>query len=159
MPPVEQPDGPAAAKVQHAWESLGHPLVLTNRDRARALSAKRVAAIEELGAAPADHNWHHNRAEDLVLLMLTSGSTGAPKAVRLCHNNLLTHTAAARQHHNLTLAILSLSVTTATRSKPMRSSPGLRRVDSTCAECRTTRSALPSTRRPRLPSCPPSPRS
>ena len=104
VPPAEQPDGPAAAKVQHAWESLGHPLVLTNRDRARALSAKRVAAIEELGAAPADHNWHPSRAEDLVLLMLTSGSTGAPKAVRLCHNNLLTHAAAACQHHNLTPA-------------------------------------------------------
>jgi non-ribosomal peptide synthetase component F/thioesterase domain-containing protein/aryl carrier-like protein len=104
VPPVEQPDGPAAARVQHAWEWLGHPLVLTNRDRAGAPSAKRVAVIEELSAGPADRDWHATRAEDLVLLMLTSGSTGAPKAVRLCHDNLLTYALAARQHHDLTPA-------------------------------------------------------
>lgn len=104
VPPGEQPDGPAAAKVAHAWESLGHPLVLTNRDRGRGLSAVRAAVIEELSAGPAEENWHVSRAEDLVLLMLTSGSTGAPKAVRLCHDNLLTYALAARQHHDLTPA-------------------------------------------------------
>jgi acyl-CoA synthetase (AMP-forming)/AMP-acid ligase II/thioesterase domain-containing protein/NADP-dependent 3-hydroxy acid dehydrogenase YdfG len=104
VPPVDSPGAPAAAKVEHAWESLGRPLVLTDRDRGRHLSAKRVAVIEELGAGPADRDWHLTRAEDLVLLMLTSGSTGTPKAVRLSHDNLLTHAAAARQHHELTPA-------------------------------------------------------
>ncbi|MBV9141208.1 MAG: SDR family oxidoreductase [Pseudonocardiales bacterium] len=104
VPPVEQPGAAAAAKVEHAWESLGRPLVLTNRDRRRERSAKRVAVIEEVGAGPAEENWHASRPEDLVLLMLTSGSTGTPKAVRLCHDNLLTHAAAARQHHDLTPA-------------------------------------------------------
>jgi acyl-CoA synthetase (AMP-forming)/AMP-acid ligase II/thioesterase domain-containing protein len=103
VPPVEQP-GAAAAKLERAWESLGRPLVLTNRDRARERSAKRVAVIEEVGAGPPDRDWHLSRPEDLVLLVLTSGSTGTPKAVRLCHDNLLTHAAAARQHHDLTPA-------------------------------------------------------
>ncbi|MBV9010723.1 MAG: AMP-binding protein [Pseudonocardiales bacterium] len=109
VPPVEQPDGPAAAKVQHAWESFGRPLVLTDQDRAQSLSATRVAAIEELSAGPADHNWHPTCAEDLVLLMITSGSTGIPKAVRLCHDNLLTYALAARQHHDLTPADVSFN--------------------------------------------------
>jgi acyl-CoA synthetase (AMP-forming)/AMP-acid ligase II/thioesterase domain-containing protein/NADP-dependent 3-hydroxy acid dehydrogenase YdfG len=104
VPPVDQPGGPAAAKVEYAWESLGRPLVLTSRDSGRESSAKRIAAIEELGAGPTDRDWHITRAEDLVLLILTSGSTGTPKAVRLCHDNLLTHAAAARQHHDLTPA-------------------------------------------------------
>jgi acyl-CoA synthetase (AMP-forming)/AMP-acid ligase II/aryl carrier-like protein len=111
-------DGHVSAKVAHAWESLGHPLILTDRAHAaplrsrgegRELPAARIALIEELSAGPAEENWHVSRAEDLVLLMLTSGSTGRPKAVRLCHDNLLTHAAAARQHHDLTPADVSFN--------------------------------------------------
>ncbi|HET9256262.1 MAG TPA: SDR family NAD(P)-dependent oxidoreductase [Pseudonocardiaceae bacterium] len=102
VPPVEQPGGPAAAKVEHVWESLGRPLVLTGRDRGGERSAKRIAVIEELGAGPADRNWHVTHPEDLALLLATSGSTGTPKAVRLSHDNLLTHALAAWQHHQLT---------------------------------------------------------
>lgn len=111
-------DGPTSAKVAHVWESLGHPLTLTDRAHAtplhtlakdRDLPDSRIAVIDELGGGRADYDWHATRAEDLVLLMFTSGSTGTPKAVPLRHDNLLTHTAAARQHHDLTQAEVSFN--------------------------------------------------
>jgi acyl-CoA synthetase (AMP-forming)/AMP-acid ligase II/acyl carrier protein len=111
-------DGSSSAKIQHVGESLGHPLMLTDRTHAAALRAlgqgrnvpaSQVAVIDELAAGPADHDWHATRAEDLILLMFTSGSTGIPKAVQLRHNNLLAHAAAARQHHDLTPVDISFN--------------------------------------------------
>lgn len=106
-------DGSTAAKLEHVWESLGAPLTLTDRahaarlhslSKSRDVTASQIVVIDELGGGPSDHNWHATRAEDLVLLMFTSGSTGTPKAVQLRHDNLLTHAAAAQQHHDLTQA-------------------------------------------------------
>jgi len=111
-------DASSAAKVGHAWESLGHPVTLTDRAHAAPLHAlaegrevldSRIAVIEELAGGRAEHDWHPTRAEDLVLLMFTSGSTGRPKAVQLRHDNLLTHAAAAQQHHDLTSAEVSFN--------------------------------------------------
>ncbi|MBV9729513.1 MAG: AMP-binding protein [Pseudonocardiales bacterium] len=111
-------DAPSAATVKHAWESLGHPVTLTDQAHTAPLHAlsegrevldSRIVVIDELRAGPAEHDWHATRAEDLVLLMFTSGSTGTPKAVQLRHDNLLTHAAAAQQHHDLTAAEVSFN--------------------------------------------------
>ncbi|MFD7663696.1 SDR family oxidoreductase [Streptomyces sp. NPDC059788] len=111
--PDDQPDGAAAAKLEHARRMLDAPWVLTDRTHAGTLrrllvqggeSDPCIAVLDDLCTGPADDDWHPGKEDDLVLLMLTSGSTGTPKAVRLRHDNLLAHAAAARQRHDLTPA-------------------------------------------------------
>lgn len=95
----------ALETLVRAWELLGRPHVVTSAARASSVSAHaaragllgvRVHAIDGLRVNVRGRR-HRSYDEDLALLMLTSGSTGAPKAVRLTHRNLLSRTAASRQ--------------------------------------------------------------
>ncbi|GHE39623.1 peptide synthase [Streptomyces longispororuber] len=80
------------AQLAHLRSLLGDPLVILPKAAAGDLPdvGLRAVTVEELSQAASDDGLHHAAAPgDLALLMLTSGSTGASKAVRLTHGNLL----------------------------------------------------------------------
>ncbi len=91
----------AVNKLHNAWKMLEHPLVLAGSALApgvRSLSTLfdmegfHVLVIDELRANEPDHDWHPAQPDDLAILLLTSGSTGLPKAVMQKHRSILSRT-------------------------------------------------------------------
>ncbi|NEC37344.1 non-ribosomal peptide synthetase [Streptomyces rubrogriseus] len=79
-------------QLKHLRVLLGDPLVIETRAAAHELPdvGLRRMTVEELGRAAGGTQPPYASAPDgLALLMLTSGSTGSSKAVRLTHANLL----------------------------------------------------------------------
>lgn len=108
----------AVSKFQGAWQALQHPIVLTGSNLVEALRAIAVEAnlegcqiidINELKLSSPDHSWHQSNPKDLVLMLLTSGSTGAPKGVMLSHRNILSRSAATIQMNHFTRDEISLN--------------------------------------------------
>lgn len=62
----------------------------------------RLGTIEELSEAPPTDEYHPSDWDDLAVLLLTSGSTGVPKAVMLSHGNILSRCVAAVTTNQLT---------------------------------------------------------
>ena len=96
----------AAGKLQNAWKILDARLVLTTRELAPRIRAMldsinlpeaRVECVEDLVTSGGSGPWHAGGAGDLALVMLTSGSTGIPKAVMLSHRNLIRRSAGSAQ--------------------------------------------------------------
>ncbi|MBC8012156.1 MAG: AMP-binding protein, partial [Burkholderiales bacterium] len=77
--------------------------------RREALEGFRVATLAGLRQEQPESAWHQPAPDDLALLLLTSGSTGLPKAVRQTHRNLLAWAGAVRQHCGFTPADVSLN--------------------------------------------------
>ncbi|WP_030864711.1 non-ribosomal peptide synthetase [Streptomyces sp. NRRL S-37] len=113
-------DTPSAAltKLEGIWRMLGRPQVVCSAGREaglRALAARqawpglRLTTADALREAPEDHDWHPAAPDDLLLLLMTSGSTGLPKAVRLTHHNVLTRSAATEQLNGLGADDVSLN--------------------------------------------------
>ncbi|MFE7855399.1 amino acid adenylation domain-containing protein [Streptomyces sp. NPDC057403] len=113
-------DTPSAAltKLEGIWRMLGRPWIVCSADREsglRGLAARqnwpglRLTTADELREAPEDHDWHPARPDDLLLMLMTSGSTGLPKAVRLTHRNVLTRSAATEQMNALDASDVSLN--------------------------------------------------
>ncbi|MBL1098511.1 non-ribosomal peptide synthetase [Streptomyces coffeae] len=107
VPPGGHTPGSAqATRLAGAWEALGRPLVLGSAGSGDAiaglLGADRVVELGTLLDGPADEDWHTADPDELVLLMLTSGSTGQPKAVELRHRNILARTAGVIDLNGLT---------------------------------------------------------
>ncbi|MFF9259516.1 amino acid adenylation domain-containing protein [Streptomyces longwoodensis] len=113
-------DTPSAAltKLEGIWRMLGRPWVVCSADREgglRGLAARqnwpglRLTTADELREAPEDHDWYEARPDDLILMLMTSGSTGLPKAVRLTHRNVLTRSAATEQMNGLDASDVSLN--------------------------------------------------
>jgi acyl-CoA synthetase (AMP-forming)/AMP-acid ligase II/NADP-dependent 3-hydroxy acid dehydrogenase YdfG len=114
--PLSVPPSYAAApafvdKLQNVWKMLKGPVVISEGAVAadlRALASTnglhdlRVHTVSELIDGPADTHWHEPAPEDLAVLLLTSGSTGVPKAVMQSHAALLHRSAATRQMLGLT---------------------------------------------------------
>ena len=100
------PNNSMVSRLLNVWEMLEKPEILTS-DGAdkffRALADDlgdaefQVLQIDSLRQSEASKEYHHSKPEDLVLLVLTSGSTGMPKAVMLTHYNLLARSAGSKQ--------------------------------------------------------------
>ncbi|MEV5987104.1 non-ribosomal peptide synthetase [Streptomyces sp. NPDC052051] len=79
-------------RLEHLRTLLGDPLVIGSKAAAHELPdvGLRSVTVEELSQTQAGaQQLHTPDPDDLALLMLTSGSTGKSKAVRLTHANLL----------------------------------------------------------------------
>ncbi|MFJ6216783.1 AMP-binding protein [Streptomyces sp. NPDC092296] len=94
----------AAERLELVWEGYGRPWVVVGSDGPAAIPAMDAVGswLGRVGwlraNAPADE-FHQARPEDLAVLLLTSGSSGTPKAVALTHRNIIarsTATAAVR---------------------------------------------------------------
>ncbi|MCT2582172.1 non-ribosomal peptide synthetase/type I polyketide synthase [Actinophytocola gossypii] len=99
-PMSDDPSPAAAERFAHVCRLLRRPLVLTGAeavDRLRATGeCGSVTGVDECAAAePADP--HRPQGDDTSLLMLSSGSTGPPKAVRLTHHALAEFAASSRR--------------------------------------------------------------
>ncbi|MFF8524702.1 amino acid adenylation domain-containing protein [Streptomyces werraensis] len=113
-------DTPSAAltKLEGIWRMLGRPWIVCSAGREAALRAvaarqdwpePRITTADALREAPEDHDWHPAEPDDLLLMLMTSGSTGLPKAVRLTHRNVLTRSAATEQMNGLGADDVSLN--------------------------------------------------
>ncbi|MEV5187768.1 amino acid adenylation domain-containing protein [Streptomyces werraensis] len=113
-------DTPSAAltKLEGIWRMLGRPWIVCSAGREaglRAVAARqdwpgpRITTADALREAPEDHDWHSAAPDDLLLMLMTSGSTGLPKAVRLTHRNVLTRSAATEQMNGLGADDVSLN--------------------------------------------------
>ncbi|MGW0601634.1 amino acid adenylation domain-containing protein [Streptomyces sp. NPDC002776] len=108
----------ALAKLEGIWRMLGRPWIVCSAGREaglRAVAARqdwpglRLTTADALREAPEDHDWHPAAPDDLMLMLMTSGSTGLPKAVRLTHRNVLTRSAATEQLNGLGADDVSLN--------------------------------------------------
>ncbi|WP_307629589.1 non-ribosomal peptide synthetase [Streptomyces turgidiscabies] len=93
-----------AAQLGHVNALLDQPLILTTEDLAAELPPMEgldVIPLAGLYAVEAAVLLHEAAPEDTALLVLTSGSTGNSKAVRLTHANLLASMAAKNGYHRL----------------------------------------------------------
>ncbi|MDH6624461.1 nonribosomal peptide synthetase DhbF [Streptomyces sp. LBL] len=106
----------ARAKLVGVHGMLGRPWVITSGRHESALRTfltteepVRLATVGALREAAADTAIHPARPTDTVLMLLTSGSTGLPKAVRLSHRNILTRSAATAAVNSLTSDETSLN--------------------------------------------------
>jgi acyl-CoA synthetase (AMP-forming)/AMP-acid ligase II/thioesterase domain-containing protein len=112
--PVRNDQQRWAAQLDHVNTLLGGPLLVTTgqiREELPKVEGLAVTELEQLTAAGgrAAAGIHPSRPEDLALLVLTSGSTGAAKAVELTHANLLASMAAKAQIQELTSSDVTLN--------------------------------------------------
>ncbi|GAA2264397.1 hypothetical protein GCM10010145_44460 [Streptomyces ruber] len=100
----------ALAKLEGIWRMLGRPWIVCSRGKEaglRDLAARhdwpglRLTTADALREAPEDRDWYEARPDDLLLMLMTSGSTGLPKAVRQSHHAVLTRSAATAQLNGL----------------------------------------------------------
>ncbi|GAA3010164.1 non-ribosomal peptide synthetase/type I polyketide synthase [Actinokineospora diospyrosa] len=91
---AESPDAGALDRLRHTWRLLGEPLIVADGP-IPALPGARVSTVEELGTGEPDGLVTESDGD--VLLMLSSGSTGAPKAARLTQAGLLKFATSTRR--------------------------------------------------------------
>ena len=106
------------SKFQKAWQMLDKPIILTSAKLAPDVCSLsnmlnlenfQVATVDRLRAFEPDQNWHLSLPDELVILLLTSGSTGIPKLVMQSHRSLLNRSAATAQMNSFTFNDVSLN--------------------------------------------------
>jgi len=106
--------GPALERLRQTSRRLEEPLVLTDRAGARALDEHggptgSVRTLQDLAAHEPAADHHRPAPDDVALLMLSSGSTGAPKAAELTHRALAEFAYGARRTLDLRADGVSLN--------------------------------------------------
>ncbi|MFF1719751.1 amino acid adenylation domain-containing protein [Streptomyces sviceus] len=100
----------AVTKLEGIWRMLDRPWIVASPSDApglRELAERdgwpglRLTTADVLREAPEDRAWHEAAPDDLILLLMTSGSTGLPKAVRITHRGVLTRSAATEAMNGL----------------------------------------------------------
>lgn len=116
-PAYQEASHSAVNKLLNAWQMLDAPLVLTSAAIAQDIRALRrgdatelrVAAIEALRQCAPDRRPHEAAPDDVTLLLLTSGSTGQPKAVMQSHHSLLCRSIGTTQMNRFSSQDISLN--------------------------------------------------
>ncbi len=105
MIPITLSPGPAddiaaaAELIERVWGGYGNPWVLVGEDGPEpseelTASGSWLGRVGGLRNHPAAEEIHQAKSEDLAVLLLTSGSTGVPKAVALTHHNIIARSTA-----------------------------------------------------------------
>lgn len=111
-------DSAENTKFANAWRMLGAACVVTERAlgdklegfaRRHDLNDFTAHSIETLRAHAPDHAPNPTPGDDIALLLLTSGSTGLPKAVTQTHGALIARSAATRLMNGFTPLDVSLN--------------------------------------------------
>ncbi len=118
IPPTYEQPNPTLNKIKNSWDMADHPLVLTRAELAPAvrslsqllhMEGLQVEEIERLRTFSPDQSPHASQPNDLAVMLLTSGSTGPPKAVMQTHRNLLSRCAGAVQMNHFTSEDVTLN--------------------------------------------------
>lgn len=122
VPASDDGDDKDLGKLVNAWPALALSRVLSSR--AHAVSVDALARLLGDAAVPvlwletlqaAEHppvpeaDWHAPSADDTALLLLTSGSTGLPKAVIQSHAALVARSAATAQRFGFDAGVVSFN--------------------------------------------------
>ncbi|MEM9217769.1 MAG: SDR family NAD(P)-dependent oxidoreductase [Cyanobacteria bacterium P01_F01_bin.150] len=118
IPPNYAQEHSSLTKLHNTWEMLDHPLVLASDGLVLPLQqwsnregniGLRVQSLEPLLNCDADDQYHIAQPDDLVLLLLTSGSTGLPKAVMHSHQTLISRCVATATLNHFDQSDISLN--------------------------------------------------
>ncbi|MGL6343269.1 MAG: AMP-binding protein, partial [Waterburya sp.] len=101
--PIYEPDNSVAKKLYSAWQIFDAPLVLTTEKLAAPIwnlatqlkvENLKLATLDQLPPSTSKADYHSAKPDDIALMLLTSGSTGVPKTVKLSHQNIISSIAA-----------------------------------------------------------------